>query len=79
MFNRQYHVNPISGHSQYKQINKFKTLNQKVMTEKIGDFLIVPLVSLFQSVASKCQIFVMEMIIKINSFSNERFFRWPHC
>ena len=31
------------------------------MTGKIGDFLIVPLVSLFQSVASKYQIFVMEI------------------
>lgn len=49
-------------------------LNQKVMTDKIGDFLIVPLVSPFQSVASKCQIFVMEMIFL--SYKNKLIFKW---
>lgn len=45
------------------------------MTDKIGDFLIVPLVSPFQSVASKRgQIFVMEMIFL--SYKNKLIFKW---
>lgn len=44
------------------------------MTDKIGDFLIVPLVSPFQSVASKYQIFVMEMIFL--SYKNKLIFKW---